>query len=300
MSSTLFSLQYNSIVQDTFNSWKEEDEDILIVTSDGQRLSASRKILSIFSNLMSILLENRNGGKTTILSLDFTSSDVCALLDLIRNGQTSLENGDMFYEVISLAKTMGISLTNVDIMTSGNRDNCNILEDTADDEELYTLEELRDKESITFPSNMMIQIEKEGSLNDINSSAKNIANDFVSCLFCPKTFKSKNKLRCHTMCHTTYTCDICQKGFRFPSLLKNHVASCKAQQKVCYICQKEIIPNDDLECSICKNECSSNEDSLNHSMNKSYASLFQITLLNSKYSHGTLDELNITVRPTIV
>ena len=160
MSSTLFSLQYNSIVQDTFNSWKEEDEDILIVTSDGQRLSASRKILSIFSNLMSTLLDNKRCGETTILSLDFTSNEVCALLDLIQNGQTSLENEHMFYEVISLAKTVGINLTKVNIATSENRDYSNVLEDTADDEDLITLEELRDNESLTFPKKMEIQKEK--------------------------------------------------------------------------------------------------------------------------------------------
>ena len=53
--------------------------------------------------------------------------------------------------------------------------------------------------------------------------------DAIKCDYCPKTFKTSNKLKMHMMCHTSFSCNSCDKGFRFASLLSNHMERCEEE-----------------------------------------------------------------------
>ena len=67
---------------------------------------------------------------------------------------------------------------------------------------------------------------KEVYIYDLDKIDKSVGK---KCDSCPKTFKSKNKLKFHEMCHTNQNCRYCGKGFRFASLLKKHTSSCQEE-----------------------------------------------------------------------
>ena len=70
-----------------------------------------------------------------------------------------------------------------------------------------------------------------------------------ACFFCPKSFKSKSKLKFHAMCrlhrsqlqqaaHTGYSCNFCKEVFHFTSFLKSHIKNThkEVMQYVCIKC----------------------------------------------------------------
>merc|ERR1712150_225007 len=67
---------------------------------------------------------------------------------------------------------------------------------------------------------------KEIYIYDLDKIDENVG---TKCDSCPQTFKSKNKLKFHKMCHTNQNCRYCGKGFRFASLLKKHMSSCQEE-----------------------------------------------------------------------
>ena len=118
MSSNFRSLQYKSLVKDTFTAWREEEEDLVIVTKSGQKVSARSKILAFHSSLLAALLENLKHGEKATLLVDSTTEDVSTLLNLLNSGESSLGKGCMLGEVCGLAKSLGIQLQGVTVLNS--------------------------------------------------------------------------------------------------------------------------------------------------------------------------------------
>ena len=88
----------------------------------------------------------------------------------------------------------------------------------------------------------------------------------TECDFCPKTFKSKSKLKIHAMCHTGYSSNFCHKGFRFTSLLKSHITHTHKElmQYLCTRCNVLFSSTNDLNEHI---KCNHSEDSSTSSYN---------------------------------
>ena len=124
-------LQYHKLVQDTFNAWRVEEEDLVIVTTDGRQLSTRSKILAFHSSLLAELLEKTTSGEKTKISVDSTAEEVSSLLSLISTGESRVETGNMLGEVCRLAKSLGIQVHSLNVL------NCN----SWDDDSSYSLQD---------------------------------------------------------------------------------------------------------------------------------------------------------------
>ena len=84
--------------------------------------------------------------------------------------------------------------------------------------------------------------------NSLSSSFDTISDTgSIQCASCPKTFKTESKLKFHEMCHANYICNFCKKGYRFNSLLKSHMNTCKEEDlHDCSLCDMKYTSVDDL------------------------------------------------------
>ena len=147
MSSSFHSLRYKSLIKDTFITWREEEEDLVIVTKSGQKVSAQSKILAFHSSLVAALLENLKHGEKATISVDSTKEDVSTLLNLLNTGESSLENGCMLGEVCGLANSLGINLQGVTVLNNSlsyQYDESYLLLENEDEPDI--IEYIKDKE----------------------------------------------------------------------------------------------------------------------------------------------------------
>ena len=92
--------------------WGEEEEELILITSDGHKLAASPSILMLHSPLLSSILLNTKKEQGSI-SVPGSVAQVSALLNFISRGETTFKNLSMLTKVKWLAADMGIDLFNI-------------------------------------------------------------------------------------------------------------------------------------------------------------------------------------------
>ena len=199
------------------------------MTNDGHRLAANQSLLRLHSTKLSALIGQLGCNEVPNISVDAPATNVSALLNFITDGETKFKNEEMFEEVKLLAKSMGMNIfcNETSLLLFEDEDENN--EHSFEMEE-YEMEKSQMEFLMEFQMEELDNVQRPNQVQNIkgksNESSKNIKKENIifDCNLCPKVFKSKNKLKFHTMCHTSYNCIHCQKGFRFTSLLKRHMS----------------------------------------------------------------------------
>ena len=264
----------------------------MIVTTDGRQLSTRSKILAFHSSLLAKLLEKTTFGEKTTISVDSTTEEVSSLLSLISTGESRVETGSMLGEVCRLAKSLGIQVHSLNVLNCNSwdddlsyslqdtscdkEDNSKELEEAGENEEnIVALRETKSQGNVmnkSLPLSMnRLSIGQDYKFTLEKNQTKSVAElgtvkELTECHFCPKTFKSKSKLKIHAMCHTGYSCNFCHKGFRFTSLLKSHITNTHKElmQYLCTRCNVLFSSTNDLKEHI---KCNHFEDSSPSSYN---------------------------------
>ena len=241
----------------------------MLLTNDGSRLSAHPAILLLrCPNLRPLLAQNRFSlsGKPVweapSISVDFGAREVSALLTFLEEGETSFQNKEMFQGMVDLARALGVNIKDGDtIRCNGDESMISILDLNRTEELVSRHVDTRRCGGETDLSSMLLV--DEGYPEDLELDEKLISlpkprqsglrkkqqsmepllypkscglteysdSRSFKCDNCPKLFKSKSKLKFHAMCHPSLSCNSCGQGFSFSSLLKRHMAICKAARE---------------------------------------------------------------------
>ena len=244
---TMASTLVSSIMEEVVMRWGEEEEELILITSDGHKLAASPSILALHSPLLSSMLSE--GRNESWISVPGSAAQVSALLNFISRGETTFKNLAMLTEVKWLAAEMGIDLFNIKThLCLGSETSSLDGEDVQDEGESYELRmeyentnekgHTNENEEVTPNENSLLEkicknldtVELRSKLQDIKNNKNRIderkgETETLQCSLCPQTYKSKSKLKIHSLCHSNLKCDHCGKGFVFGTLLKRHIAS---------------------------------------------------------------------------
>ena len=120
MPSTLLSTHHNSLVHDILTSWSQEEDDLVIITTDGSRVHAKQKILILHSPLLAKLLSSVRYLDTPCISVNGSLTEVEALLTLLSKGEAVSGGEDLGEGVHSLAASWGVGLQNIKITKNTN------------------------------------------------------------------------------------------------------------------------------------------------------------------------------------
>merc|ERR1719319_271327 len=251
-----------SIVEEVVRWWDEEEE-VVLVTTQGEERRVSGRVLALHSPLLaSILVEAM--AKGTRVMVEASLSTLSSLLTLLTRGEVQLPTSTLGEEVLQLARELGVALGQVS--TNSDNENAKNEKVIVDLEDVCTKEETITKTRETEYSNLLFEeendlepVELEWKLlkdnlsvvafkQDAKKATKstspqkmnraNMSLDFqiqsrngssMDCNICPRSFKTKTKLKIHMMCHSSYYCNNCGKGFSFSSLLKRHTAQCLSE-----------------------------------------------------------------------
>ena len=258
---TMPSTLVSSMVEEVVMRWGEEEEELILITSDGHKLAASPSLLMLHSPLLSsMLLESKKEAMS--ISVPGSAAQVSALLNFISRGETTFKNPAMLTKVKWLAADMGIDLFNIKTQLCLGSETSSLAEqDGQEEEENYgfgsekenTNEKGNEKENINENEEGISNEKSEGYLvdeicqklvtvelrsklqeiKDANSTNQELENsrkyceerENLQCNLCPQTYKSKSKLKIHSLCHSNLKCEYCGKGFVFGTLLKRHIES---------------------------------------------------------------------------
>ena len=174
----------------------ENDEQVLLVSSDGDYIQQPIKILSVYSGHMrEILSIGSEAKKDSVFSVPFSKDVICSLFQVLVSGTFSMATKEDCQSVVELAELFGINISN------------------------FTIEDRKENEK---PKKTKQQRTKKTQKHDVDSSVKNdgevlseVSEDdmFVRestdegkasfmCKKCEKTFPSKPQLKMHFLTHT--------------------------------------------------------------------------------------------------
>ena len=238
---TMPSTVITSMLEEVLMRWEEEEEELMLITSDGHKLGASPSLLMLHSPLLSSILLDSSKKELASISVPGSAGQVSALLNFISRGEATFKNPSMLTEVKWLAADIGIDLFNIKTKLCLGSETSSLAETEDVDEE----EKLNNgfgnetgnvneeegngndrKENILVE--LRSKLQKIKNVNQIAHRAVLSENDFdenLRCSLCPQTFKSKSKLKIHSLYHSNMKCKYCKKGFVFGTLLKRHMES---------------------------------------------------------------------------
>ena len=224
-------LQLRVLVEEVVRNWKEEEQDVVLVTMDGKHLPASSSLLTLHSPLLADLLSQRccKGERPVTIYLPTYSANLAIFLTLISTGEATFDNQFMLEEVKNLAYDLGLNLDKVGTFCQGRA-------------EQFTFGPVRGVhclfDNIGSQTDLLLNSLDEGEKPEVyeDESNQDISNETVSqmsedcrevaseCYQCPKMFKSKSRMKLHAMLHPNFMCNDCEKGFRFRSTLQRHMS----------------------------------------------------------------------------
>ena len=245
----------SSMLEEVVMRWGEEEEELILITSDGHKLAASPSILMLHSPLLSSILLDTKKEQGSI-SVPGSVAQVSALLNFISRGETTFKNLSMLTKVKWLAADMGIDLFNIKTQLCLGSETSSLAEEeekpnngigneeeNLNEEKEEVNEKGNDKENETNKNSLVNKIcqkldtvelgselQEIQKMNRINEGSENSRNyleerENLHCSLCPQTYKSKSKLKIHSLCHSNLKCKYCGKGFVFGTLLKRHTES---------------------------------------------------------------------------
>ena len=254
---TMPSTLVSSMVEEVVMRGGEEEEELILITSDGHKLAASPSLLMLHSPLLSsMLLDSKKEAMS--ISVPGSAGQVSALLNFISRGETTFKNPAMLTKVKWLAADMGIDLFNIKTQLCLGSETSSLAEQDGQEEEENDgfgseKENTNEKENINENEEGVPNEKNEDYLvdkickkldtvelrsklqeiRDANSTNQELENsrkycderENLQCSLCPQTYKSKSKLKIHSLCHSNLKCKYCGKGFVFGTLLKRHIES---------------------------------------------------------------------------
>ena len=235
--------QHFDVVKEVFNSYIDDEEDIIIVANDGKTVFTSQKLLCFYSKEVSKMLRDLredNTKESVTIVVDSSSNTILTLLDILKEGIGYSEDKDVIENVLETAQALGIIyIGNINSEKERYDDSLLLNEDSdcissvveeLDDTVLAFSEdsEYTNYNSEPFENSFVTLSESFLPAEKILSKSSNVKKSEAcfSCELCGKLFKSNVKLRIHSLFHSNFKCDECNEGFRMPSLLKRHIKKC--------------------------------------------------------------------------
>ena len=226
------STHHQNVIKTVFDSFKDNNEDILIVSKEGHTIVTNKKLLCFYSSEISKILVdiskvNEKDIVTMLVDAEFTS--ILVLFDLLKFGVTYDAEKDALEKVVDAAKTLGINLCNLSSFTKENNYSF-LLEETTDF--MNSLCDEVENKKIEYEN--IVKERLEGNKNEIDAerfalTKSAITKEFLEgslCEICGKYFKSDKNMKIHMQFHSNFKCKTCNKEFFIESLLlvheKNH------------------------------------------------------------------------------
>jgi hypothetical protein len=98
-----------ALVQDTLQAWAHGESDLIFLTSDGKKISTSRTIISMFSDMFRSFLSIHSVGKP-VVSVPISFRCLNAIISLLTRGLAELVDNQ---DIIAAASVLNIPLANV-------------------------------------------------------------------------------------------------------------------------------------------------------------------------------------------
>ena len=231
-------VQVRKMVNEMTLEWegKREDEDVVLVSKEGDHIPSSSFLLAIFSPLLSDLLSQRCCQAGTIpvtIHLPPSSSNISTFLTLITTGEAIFDNQVELEEVMMLASALGLDLSSVGALCQGEPEHFSfgrlrgvhcLFADIGSQTDLL----LNSLDETLIPK----EDEKKDTSDDTAAEGEDKREYASECYQCPKMFKSRSRMKLHAMLHPNFLCHQCEKGFRFRSALFRHMSKEHSPQNI--------------------------------------------------------------------
>ena len=223
-------LQLTRIVEEVVKNLQaeEEEQDVVLVTTDGKYLLASSALLILHSPILADLLSQRccRGERPVTIFLPTFSTNLTIFLTLISTGEATFDNQFMLEEVKNLASDLGLNLEKVGTFCQGKAEQftfgpvrgVHCLFDNIGSQTDLLLTSLDEREKAE------VWEDEEIGSETVWRSGEGKEEVETECYQCPKMFKSRSRMKLHAMLHPNFMCNNCDKGFRFRSTLQRHVS----------------------------------------------------------------------------
>ena len=233
------------ILKNTLKGWKEEPNDLLVLTEDGGKIFTSKRVLSLHSSMFREICKDLP--TQTAVTVPISSRCLENLISLIIDGVAQTIDID---PVLKAASVLGINIGNVEVgLVEDNLENHN----NRDMNDEYVMENIS--------RNLVVPTEPPPAY-----ATPQIAG--FQCRFCPMRFRHEEELNNHTRIHMQPTRPIERQppSNNLPEAYTNNISTISGGFPVPVVKTEMVEPSDSLgyPCPECAKSYSSTEGLRRH------------------------------------
>ena len=276
-----------------FKECSEKSAEVTLVSKEGIEVPMNLYIINFYSKMISSI--SRNNCK---IFLEEDVETIYLLKDLLTKGKGRFQDNKskIIPKLLSAAKsldiiltenfnfqesnmTMGSFVSEIDSLMTTNytidKSDDNVVDSYNMSTELF-IDKIDKIFTSTLKKDSMDELLAFSNKEVVDTAEVSTIDKVFQCQFCDKTFSSEKKLTRHSVCHTQFSCNICNKGFRLQSIWKLHMkneheAFNEVETEIDLISssntsENNMMPNDEYCCKHCDRTFSSKSKFMKHSL----------------------------------
>ena len=241
-------IDHCNLIDSLVQSATKQEQDVILVSSEGHRVFTHKFLLSLYSSLCRDLVADIFPGVGIGISIPASFESLLNLVKILTHGEVQSEDYESLAEVKSAAASMGIDIKNWNLVTDDSEkeeewvitsilpssDNLQAGQEVGKDSEATECTDLCTnmviKEEVT--EEVTATDESDANKSDKGNKRKRFARQFphqnlnLKCKDCEKVFNETRNLNRHALTHSgikNFSCNECEMKFSRNDKLKQHL-----------------------------------------------------------------------------